>query len=225
MSESGKSELIPTYYMRKLPHWIPEGAMFFITFRLANSLPMQVIQELKEQHEREQKEIRAKFNGSSQYAELYKLDKKHFGRFDSWLDRCVEGSPRWLADEKVAQIVADEIHRLDGERYSLVAYCLMSNHGHLVIDTAEHNLKPAQTGVTAKYPLTDTMKLLKGRTARFCNQVLGRNGSFWSAESYDHVVRNQKEFENIVWYTLNNPVKAGLVETWEDWKFNYAGFA
>lgn len=221
----GKSELIPTYYNRKLPHWQPEGAMFFITFRLANSLPVQVIQELKAQREHEQKEIRAKFSGLSHYDELYKLDKKYFGRFDSWLDRCMEESPRWLAEPKIAQIVADEIHRLDGERYSLIAYCLMSNHGHLVIDTAERNIKPAHEGSTSKYPLTDTMKLLKGRAARFCNQALGRNGSFWSAESYDHVVRNQKEFENIVWYTLNNPVKAGLVEKWEDWKFTYTAFA
>jgi REP element-mobilizing transposase RayT len=222
-SENGSAELIP-HYSRNLPHWLPEGAMFFVTFRLANSLPVQVIQELKEQREREQKEIRARFSGSAQYAELYNLDKKYFGRFDAWLDRCVEESPRWLAEPKIARIVADEIHRLDGERYSLIAYCLMSNHGHLVIDTAEKNFKPAHTGVTAKYPLTDTMKLLKGRAARFCNQALGRSGSFWQAESYDHVIRNQREYENIVWYTLNNPVKAGLVEKWEDWKFTYAAF-
>jgi REP element-mobilizing transposase RayT len=217
-----QAELIPQY-RRNLPHWIPEGAMFFITFRLANSLPINIIQELEAEREREKKIVRAKFSGAQQYEELYKLDKKHFGHFDAWLDRCVEESPRWLADEKIAQIVADEIHNLDGERYALVAYCLMSNHAHLVIDTAECNIKPAHAGVTRKYPLTDTLKLLKGRTARFCNQALGRSGTFWQAESYDHVIRNQREYENIVWYTLNNPVKAGLVETWEDWKFNFVG--
>lgn len=216
----GNAELIP-HYKRSLPHWQPEGAMFFITFRLANSLPVQIIQELETEREREKQIIRAKYSGAQQHEELYKLDKKHFGQFDSWLDRCVEESPRWLAHEKAAQIVADEIHKLDGERYSLIAYCLMSNHGHLVIDTAEHTLKPTHTGVTAKYLLTDTMKLLKGRTARFCNQALGRSGSFWQAESYDHVIRNQKEYENIVWYTLSNPVKAGLVKNWKDWKFTY----
>ncbi len=41
------------YYRRKLPHWHPEGQMFFITFRLANSLPAHIIQELKDEHERE----------------------------------------------------------------------------------------------------------------------------------------------------------------------------
>ncbi|MDI6768406.1 MAG: hypothetical protein QMD04_01865 [Anaerolineales bacterium] len=209
------------FYRRKLPHWHPEGQMFFITFRLANSLPAHIIQELEEERERERQAIRAEFSGAQQRDELYKLDKKYFGRFDAWLDRCIEESPRWLADENIARIVAEQIHALDGERYRLVAYCIMSNHAHVLTDTAEQGFKPTHNGVTAPYPLADTLKLLKGRTARYCNQALKRSGNFWHHESYDHVVRDQKEYERIVWYILNNPVKAGLVEKWEEWKFAF----
>jgi len=209
------------FYRRKLPHWHPDGATYFITFRLANSLPLQVIQELEVQREREREIVRANFSGAQRREELYNLDKKYFGRFDSWLDRCVESSPRWLADEKVARIVADEIHALDGQLYHLGAYCLMTNHGHIVMNTAGYSFQPAHEGPTAPYPLADTLKRLKGRTARFCNQALGRSGSFWHHESYDHVVRDEREYERIVWYVLNNPVKAGLVEKWEDWKFSF----
>jgi len=123
------------YYRRKLPHWHPEGQMFFITFRLANSLPLHIIQELKEEHEREQQKIRAKFSGIQQMDELYKLEKKYFGHFDTWLDRCIEESPRWLRQEAVARIVADEIHALDRERYHLIAYSIMSNHAHVVLES------------------------------------------------------------------------------------------
>lgn len=157
------------FYRCKLPHWHPEGQIFFITFRLANSLPVQVILDLKEQQERERQIICAKFSDAQQRSELYKLEKRYFGHFDAWLDRCVEESPRWLANEQAARIVAEEIHKLDGERYRLVAYCIMTNHGHLLIDTGEHAFEPAQAGVTVPYPLTDTLKLLKGRTARYCN--------------------------------------------------------
>lgn len=209
------------FYRRKLPHWQPEGVMFFVTFRLANSLPLRVIQELKEWRERERQALRKKISGALLEEEYYKLDKKYFGRFDKWLDRCVEESPRWLADEKVAQIVADELHALDGERYRLIAYSLLPNHGHVVADTAEHSFKPAHHGVTAPYPLTDTLKLLKGRTALHCNRTLGRSGKFWHHESYDHVIREAGEYERIVWYVLNNPVKAGLAKNWEDWKFTF----
>jgi putative transposase len=209
------------FYRRKLPHWIPDEAIYFITFRLADSLPLEIIRQLEEEREREQQTIRAKYSGAQQRDKLYTLDKKYFGHFDSWLDRCVASSPRWLADEKIAQIVANELHALDGKRYRLIAYCLMSNHAHIVVDTAEHGFKPDHAGVTAPYPLTDSLKLLKGRTARFCNQALGRSGKFWHHESYDHVIRNQGEYERIVWYVLNNPVKAGLAEEWEEWKFTF----
>lgn len=209
------------FYRRNLPHLLPDGQMFFITFRLANSLPVKVVQDLQDQREMEKQTICAKFNGTQQRDELYKLDKKYFGHFDEWLDRCVEESPRWLADEQVAGVVADEIQRLNGERYKLITYCIMPNHCHLLVDTGEHAFKPAHEGVTAAYPLTDTLKLLKGRTARYCNRALGRSGKFWHPESYDHVVRNQKEYERIVWYVINNPVKAGLVGSWEDWKFTW----
>lgn len=209
------------FYHRNLPHWHPEGQIFFITFRLAHSLPVQVIQDLKVQRESERQIICSKFKGAQQQDELYKIEKKYFGHFDEWLDRCVEESLRWLANERVARIVADEIHKLNAERYSLVSYCIMSNHVHLLAATNENISNPAHEGPTAFYPLADTMKLLKGRTARYCNQELGHSGSFWHHESYDHVVRDQKEFERIISYIINNPVKAGLVENWSAWKFTF----
>jgi REP element-mobilizing transposase RayT len=106
------------------------------------------------------------------------------------------------------------------ERYELVAFCIMPNHVHLLIRsfvniTAEHQ------GKTAKYPLADTLRLIKGSTARECNLTLGRSGKFWHHESYDHYVRDEEEFERIIKYILNNPVKAGLVKEWNQWKFTY----
>ena len=179
---------------------------------------------MQQERECERKKILAQFSGPQQYDELYKLDKKYFGHYDTWLDRCVAESPRWLAQEPIARIVAEQIHALDGERYRLITYCLMPNHGHLLIDTAE--FFPPQplphAGRTAPYPLTDTLKRLKGSTARYCNQALERTGAFWNHESYDHVVRDEKEYRRIIWYILNNPVKAGLAEKWESWAFTYS---
>ena len=209
------------YYRCKLPHWHPKGQMFFITFRLANSLPIHIIQALNEESERERQHILSAFRGTQQQDELYKLDKKVFGRYDKWLDQCLEESPRWLAEEQVASIIAEELYALNGKRYRMVASCIMSNHCHIVIDTFGYTFAPNHNGVTAPYPLADTLKLLKGRTARFCNQTLGRNGAFWHHESYDHVIRDQQEYERIVWYTINNPVKAGLAKNWDDWKFTF----
>ena len=71
------------------------------------------------------------------------------------------------------------------------------------------------------YPLADMLRLLKGRTARYCNQELERSGVFWQSESYDHVVRDDRELERIIRYILGNPVKAGLVRDWHEWKFAF----
>lgn len=99
----------------------------------------------------------------------------------------------------------------------------MSNHVHLLFDTTGYNESAATNiaGKTKDYPVADTMRLLKGSASRFCNLELERNGAFWQKESYDHYVRNDEELCRIVEYILNNPVKAGLVKYWEDWKFSY----
>jgi REP element-mobilizing transposase RayT len=125
-----------------------------------------------------------------------------------------------LEHENAAQIVIDKMLELQNKRYELIAFCIMPNHCHLLIvnavrETAHHR------GKSAKYPVTDTLRLLKGSTARYCNEILGRSGQFWHDESYDHYVRTEEELERTIHYILRNPVKAGLVPEWKDWKFSY----
>jgi putative DNA methylase len=52
--------------------------------------------------------------------------------------------------------------------------------------------------------------------------MLVRNGAFWHNESYDHVVRDEGEFERVLLYIRNNPVKAGLVSEGGLWPFTYS---
>ena len=64
---------------------------------------------------------------------------------------------------------------------------------------------------------------MKGATARQANLVLSRTGErFWQAESYDHWVRDEGEWDRIAAYIENNPVKAGLVERAEDYRWSSA---
>ncbi|MDO7851315.1 REP-associated tyrosine transposase [Hymenobacter convexus] len=106
-------------------------------------------------------------------------------------------------------MVAQALHYPAGKSYSLRCYCIMPNHVHLVVELPE--------GAPS---LAKTLQLLKGYSSRLANQLLGRSGSFWQAESYDHVVR-VGELERIIHYVLENPVKAGLVDDWEKWPYSY----
>ncbi len=69
------------------------------------------------------------------------------------------------------------------------------------------------------------MHMLKGYSAHEANGVLKRQGKFWQAESYDHFVRDGAELERIIYYVVNNPVKAGLVDDWDQWPWTYWKYA
>ena len=64
--------------------------------------------------------------------------------------------------------------------------------------------------------LSSIMRSLNGRTAREANFALGRSGTFWEHENYDHVVRDEAELGRIITYVLGNPVKAGLADRPEE---------
>jgi len=132
----------------------------------------------------------------------------------------------WMKDERVAKTVADSLHKLDGDAYRLDAYSVMSNHVHIVFkpflsalqESFDEHGRPLST---SDHPgLSRIMHSLKGSSARECNLILSRAGQFWEHESFDHFVRDGKFFATIS-YVLNNPVKAGLVKDWQEWRWNY----
>ena len=203
-------------YRRNLPHLQPPGVRLFLTFRLAGSLPTSVLERWQE--ERKWLSYLEKTNPA--YFARAKLDfeREWFAKFESVLDGAASG-PLWLKDEQVADLVADSFHYRDGSVYRLDAFSIMPNHAHMVFKPL---LRQAGGGAKANYPsLASIMQSLKGFTARECNRLLGRHGEFWAHESFDHYIRDQDEWMRIVAYVLNNPVKAGYVNHWQEWKWNY----
>ena len=203
-----------TFYRRHLPHYQPPGATLFVTFRLHGSIPRQVIAHLQEMAESLERRL-ARLPPEERIRRLHDAQKQMFARWDACLDQASTG-PRWLQKEAIAQVVADALHHLNGKKYDLLAYCIMPNHVHVVF-------KPLPTSPQSDeyYPLADIMQSIKGFTARQSNRLLKRRGPFWQSESYDHVVRDEEELNRIVEYVLFNPVRAGLVESLEAWKWSY----
>jgi len=138
---------------------------------------------------------------------LTEIYNNYFIEFDTLLDQY--DSKYTLTENKIiAQIISDAIKYLDNKDYKLIAFCIMPNHVHLII-------------YQLKKPLFTIMKVLKGFTAREINKILHRKGQFWQSESYDNVIRSKNELHNKILYTLNNPVKAGLVNNHEDWPYSF----
>ena len=133
-----------------------------------------------------------------------------FEAMDSILDRAT-GGPFYLSRPEIASMIVDAIRHGQDQMlyYHLHAYVVMANHVHFLIT-----------------PLVEVARIthsIKRFTARAANRLLGSTGqSFWQDESYDHLVRDQSEFERIVRYVENNPVKAGLVGEPEEFLWSSA---
>ena len=197
------------FYRRHLPHWQPRNAIFFVTFRLKNSLPDEVIEAL-----REERDVLAQLPESERIQQNYLEAQRYFARCDAYLDRAELG-PRWLSQPEIAEIVKEAMHYRDGKVYDLQAFCIMSNHVHAVFEPCKSECH------SDLQPLPKIMQSLKRHTARQANLLLGREGAFWQDESYDHVIRDGEEYTRIIHYVLENPVKAGLVSKWEEWQWTY----
>jgi len=110
-----------------------------------------------------------------------------------------------MKDSAIAQIVANAITHFDGKRYQLAAWCVMSNHVHLLIKPLDENT------------LSEIIKSIKNFSAKEANKALGRTGTFWKKEYYDHIIRDEEDFSNQLDYIKNNPIKIGI----EDHSFLY----
>ncbi len=215
---------------------MPIGGIFFITPRLNGSIPKTLIwkwqrekdlaiQKIREQF-KPQKDFTGKANaqlGQRRKLEISNAQKMYFKKIDDYLDMAQFG-PTWLKDPRVAGEVIKKIKEFDQVYYDLIAYSVMYNHFHLVVDTSIQliNLPNGVQPNEENYKqVGHFMGLIKGASAFESNKMLGRKGRFWWPESFDHWIRNQQEFYNSVRYTVRNPEKAGVVKNWKDHPFTY----
>jgi REP element-mobilizing transposase RayT len=177
---------------RRRPHWRQPGVTYFITFRLADSLPQPLLRQWR--HEQgiwlrlhpqpwradEQREYEARFTG----------------RIQEWLDAgmgaCHMRRPAVRAEVERCLL------RFDGNRYDIDAFVLMPNHVHAVIK------------LTPGFDLSTVLQGIKGVSANRCNKLLAHKSPFWMNESYDHIVRDAKEMTAFRNYIAGNPERAAL---------------
>jgi putative DNA methylase len=131
-------------------------------------------------------------------------------RVDAYLDTGYGSC--YLRDEHIAAIVQNALFHHDGERYFLHAWCVMPNHVHTLFTSHED------------WKLNQIAHSWKSFTANECNRALERKGEFWQRESHDRYIRSEQHFSNTVRYIEDNPVKAGLCLTAEDWTWSSAWF-
>jgi len=209
-----------TITRRRLPHWFVPSAAHFVTYRLADTIPVHLFQRLQAEH-RAQLE-RPPHSGATRAQHRERLHKQLFAKYDQYLDQAWDID--WLANPAVAAIIRGNLHHHNGTQYHLLAYCVMPNHVHVlfqpcaVVDRPEDEHGEASLEQPdSSGPLARIMHSLKSYTAHEANKLLKRSGRFWQEESYDHWVRDEDELARIIVYIRFNPVKAKLVKKAEEW--------
>src|SRR6266700_2591297 len=177
---------------RHLPHWEQSGATYFITFRLADSVPSRLLNQWREELQRWLKFHPLPWD--------YKTAREYELRF-------VEGPERWLdeghgecllRDPRAAEIVTGALHQLNGERYWLDGFVVMPNHVHVLVQPKSGN------------SLSGILHSWKSFSAHAIKRSLKQQGSVWMEESHDRIVRDWNALTNYRAYIASNPEKANL---------------
>jgi len=171
-----------------LPHLDAPGLLQFIAFHLADSLPRDVLARI--------------------YAETRPEERERLQRVERLLD--AGHGACWLRRPDIAQVVDEALRYFDGARYRLLAWAVMPNHVHVLIETFEG------------HPLPGVIQSWKSFTAKRANALLGRTGVFWERDYFDRYIRDDAHLAAVVRYIEHNPVKAGLANRPEDWPWGSA---
>jgi REP element-mobilizing transposase RayT len=185
-----------------------------INFRLGDSMPASVIEKWKN-------ELDLLPGNSRLEADAPKICRQDAGapgkrvvklrrRIEEYLD--AGHGNCWLRRPDIARLVERALFHFDGQRYRLLAWCIMPNHVHAMIETCEG------------FKLADIVHSWKSFTANQANQLLKRRGEFWQREYLDRYIRNVEHYEQAITYIEENPVKAGLARVKTDWPWNSARF-
>ena len=186
--------------LQHLPHWRQDGATYFVTFRLADSLPEAKLIEIKNHRawwEHTHPEPRSETDWEEYAREVTR-------RTEAWLDEghgaCHFREERWAND------LRDRLHHFQGERYQLFCWVIMPNHCHLVIRPFDG------------HELEDLLGSMKGVTAKHLNAVVERSGELWQQECYDRIIRDAEHLHRVIQYLGRNPAQAGLPPSeWFRW--------
>ena len=206
------------HYRWNLPHYQQPGQTYFVTWILKGAIPKNIsevygrkLEELK--HELE---VLKRNNADRNVIEevqkqYYTTRKKHIAFIDDALDRQTDNIVDLSKPENTA-IIKDTLTFWEGNKIANYCFCVMSNHVHWVFKTFEKDVN----GLPVY--LESILLSVKRFTARQINIAENRTGALWIKESFDTTIRNREHLYNAIEYTLNNPVKAGLVKNRDDWQ-------
>ena len=187
---------------RNLPHWSQTDCTYFVTYRLADSLPKLKLLDLQRQ----------KANWLRMHPKPWssEIERDFHVLFDAQTERWLDDGygSCLLKDRSVREIVEKSLLYSNGDLFHLWSYVVMPNHVHVLV-------KPS-----AERSLVKIIQGWKSFSARNINRLLNRSGCLWMNEYFDHAVRSERQLEHFRNYIASNPLLAHLPQE----SFSYRDF-
>lgn len=185
-----------SFWVANLPHWDVYGRPIFLTLHLRGAIPAQAMQRIRADAANVSRQ-------ESDAAYTRKL-KRIFGEMDQWLDRAEH--VQWLTIPSVATMLCEAIHtRANEGKWRPMHWVIMPSHLHILY-------------VGGSVGMQELLRDFKRWTARHANTMINREGKrFWQDDWFDHWSRTADETDRIAHYIRQNPVRAGLVQSADDW--------
>jgi len=179
---------------RRLPHWQQDGKTFFVTFRLNDSIPVEVLNSWREERQQWLADHPQPWSAETE-AEYHRVFSATMDRYlDQGLGSCL------LAKAGHGTTTASAFRFYDGLRYVMHSFVVMPNHVHLLLSLMDD------------HPMAKIVADWKRFTARTINQAEGGSGGIWMEDYFDRLIRDWDHFINVCRYIGRNPEKAKLSE-------------
>jgi REP element-mobilizing transposase RayT len=195
-----------------LPHCDKPGLVQFITFRLFDSMPASRRGEwehLLKINQPSDASIPGAAHGLPPGGAQSIALREQRIKLEEYLDRGL--GECFLRDPRIATFAENAILHHHGQRFQILAWTIMPNHVHVLVEAGQ-------------VPLSKIVQNWKSIVAVESNKLLGRTGRFWQPEYWDRFMRDEEQKRKAIRYIENNPVKANLCRTPEEWPFSSARF-
>jgi len=160
-----------------LPHWRQEGKIYFVTFRTADSMPQEKLKEWQEELDAWKKQNPEPLSREKKKEYFEKFPTKMQEYLDAGHGACE------LAKPEIKAVVENAIKHFDGDRYKVDKYVVAANHVHVLLEPLGKN------------QLSDILHSWKSYTGNEINKRIGKTGTFWQKEYFDHLVRSESSLE------------------------------
>jgi REP-associated tyrosine transposase len=123
----------------------------------------------------------------------------YVGKARYFLTFCVRDRRETFKDAERARSALTQFQRTAAEqRFAILAYCLMPDHAHLLVE-----------GTAEDSDLRRFAKLAKQRSGAFHKRTTGER--LWQDGYFERVLRDDDSGRDCARYIVNNPLRKGLV--------------